>query len=110
MCGFTWSGWEERDELSSVQPSDLGPDRYRARWAIEIYFRDAKYLLPRMCLHTLPARLELAVFAPRIIASAVLRLLKVSKGMRRSRIMGMALHTLGLMTFANPIPRRKDPG
>lgn len=28
---------------------ELGPEVYRARWVIEVYFRDAKDLLPRMC-------------------------------------------------------------
>jgi len=63
---------------------DLGPDTYKARWAIAVYFRDAKDLMPRMCLPTLTARL--AVFASCIIASAVLRLLRISKGTWKSRV------------------------
>jgi len=86
---------------------DLGPDRYKARWAIEVYFRDAKDLLPRMCLHTLAARL--AVFASCVIASAVLRLLQISKGRWKSRIVNMALRTLASLPSILSIPRR-DPG
>jgi len=86
---------------------DLGPDTYKARWAIEVYFRDAKDLLPRMCLHTLPARL--AVFGSCIIASAVLRLLEVSKGAWKSRIMNAALRALALVVFNHPIQEMKDP-
>ncbi|MFW6117309.1 MAG: hypothetical protein ACOC6G_01830 [Thermoproteota archaeon] len=52
--------------LLSTSPV-LGPEVYRARWAIEVYFRDAKHLLPKICLHTLAARL--AIFASSIIAS-----------------------------------------
>lgn len=87
---------------------ELGPDIYKARWAIEVYFRDAKYLLPRMCLHTLAARL--VVFASCVIASAVLRLLQLSKGTWKSRIVNMALRTFSLLAFAPPTLGRKDPG
>jgi hypothetical protein len=87
---------------------DLGPDIYRARWAIEVYFRDAKDLLPRMCFHTLAARL--AVFASCVIASAVLRLLQISKGKWKSRISNMAMQALNLVTPLLPILWRKDPG
>lgn len=51
---------DEAGYLLSTSP-DLGDEEYRARWAIEICFRDAKELMPRMCLYTLAARL--AVFA-----------------------------------------------
>jgi hypothetical protein len=87
---------------------DLGPDIYKARWAIEVYFRDAKDLLPKMCFHTLAARLT--VFASRIIASAVLRLLKLSKGTWKSRIVNMALRTFSLLAFILPTLGREDPG
>jgi len=87
---------------------DLGPDLYKARWAIEVYFRDAKGLLPRMCLHTLAARL--AVFASCIIASAVLRLLQVSKGMWKSRVVNAALGALALIDLAHPTPHGREPG
>jgi len=87
---------------------ELGPDVYKARWAIEVYFRDAKGLLPRMCLHTLPARL--AVFASCIIVSAVLRLLQISKGTWKSRIMNIALRALALASQVLPTQRWKDPG
>lgn len=86
---------------------DLGPDIYKARWAIEVYFRDAKDLMPKMCLHTLAARL--AVFASCVIASAVLRLLQVSKGAWKSRIVNVALRALALMASILPITGR-DPG
>lgn len=90
-------------EIGYLLPSshDLGPDIYKARWGIEVYFRDAKDLLPRMCLHTLVARL--VVFAPCVIASAVLRLLQVSKSMWKSHIVNMALHTFALPALG------KDP-
>ncbi len=87
---------------------DLGPDTYKARWAIEIYFRDAKYLLPRMCLHTLAGRLT--VFASCIIASTVLRLLQLSKSTWKSRIVNMALRTFSLLAFTPLTLGREDPG
>jgi len=87
---------------------DLGPDIYKARWAIEVYFRDAKYLLPRICLHTLAGRLT--VFASCIIASAVLRLLQLSKGTWKSRIVNMALRTFSLLAFTPPTLWREEPG
>lgn len=86
----------------------LGPDQYKARWAIEVYFRDAKELLPRMCFHTLAARL--AIFASCVIASAVLRLLQVSKASWKSRIVNIAFR---VMEFLAPTPLglgMKDPG
>jgi len=86
---------------------DLDPDLYRARWAIEVYFRDAKDLLPKMCLHNLPARL--AVFASCVIASAVLRLLQVSKSTWKSRIVNIALRTLASLPSILPITGM-DPG
>jgi len=79
---------------------DFGPHQYKVRWAIEVHFRDAKDLLPRICLHTLATRL--VVFASCVIASAVLRLLQVSKGTWKSHIINMALHTLALVAFALP--------
>jgi len=75
--------------------SDIGPDTYRARWSIEVYFRDAKNLLPRMCLHNLPARL--AVFASCITASAVLMHLELSKGDWRSGYTHLAMQALTIM-------------
>jgi len=87
---------------------DLGPDTYKARWAIEVCFRDAKDLMPRICLHTLAARL--AVFASCIIASAVLRLLEVSKGTWKSCVVNMALRALALVGSAHPILGRNEPG
>jgi hypothetical protein len=87
---------------------ELGPEVYRARWVIEVYFRDAKDLLPRMCLHTLPARL--AVFASCVIASAVLRLLQFSKGLWKSRIVNMALQVLTLMVSISMVLWTRDPG
>jgi len=85
----------------------LGPEHYKARWAIEVYFRDAKELLPRMCLHTLAARL--AVFSSSIIASAVLRLLQMSKASWKSRIVNKAFRVLEFLTFLHPLGM-KDPG
>jgi len=87
---------------------ERGPDTYKARWAIEVYFRDAKDLLPRMCLHSLAARL--AVFSSCIIASAVLRLLQLSKGTWKSRVVNMALRTSPFFNFARSTQWRKDPG
>lgn len=87
---------------------ELGPGVYRARWVIEVYFRDAKDLLPRMCLHTLPARL--AVFASCVIASAVLRLLQLSKGGWKSRIVNTALQALTLMVSIPMVLWTRDPG
>ena len=78
----------------------LDPDQYKARWAIEVYFRDAKDLQPRMCLHTLAARL--AVFASAIIASAVLRLLQISKSTWKSRIVNMAFRVLEFLGPTHP--------
>jgi hypothetical protein len=86
----------------------LGPDQYSARWAIEVYFRDAKDLQPRMCFHTLAARL--AVFASSIIASAVLRLLQISKGTWKSRIVNTAFRLLEFMAPLHFIPEIEDPG
>jgi hypothetical protein len=88
--------------------SGLGSDQYTARWAIEVYFRDAKHLLPRMCFHTLSARL--AVFASSIIASAVLRLLQVSKGAWKSRLVNLAFRLLELLVPTPPLTPIKDPG
>jgi len=92
--------------LSSLR--DLGPDVYKARWIIEVCFMDAKDLMPRMCLHKLAARL--AVFASCIISSAVLRLLHLSKGAWKSRIMNMALKALALTSHILPIPRWTNLG
>ncbi len=82
---------DETGYLISSSP-DLGPGEYRARWAIEVYFRDAKDLLPRMCLHSLPARL--AVFAACVAASGVLRLHEVSKGAWRSVLTHLSMRAL----------------
>lgn len=86
---------------------DLGPHQCKARWAIEVYFRDAKHLLPRMCLHTLAARL--AVFASSIIASAVLKLLQISKSTWKSRILNTALRVLEFLAPTHPNLSRNDP-
>jgi hypothetical protein len=86
----------------------LGPDQYKARWAIEVYFRDAKNLQPRMCLHTLAARL--AIFASSIIASAVLRLLQISKSTWKSRIVNTAFRLMEFLAPTHPNPGIKDPG
>jgi len=92
--------------LSSSRES--GPEVYKARWIIEVYFRDAKDLLPRMCLHTLAARL--AVFASSIIASAVLRSLKTPKGTWKSRMVNMAFRLLEFLAPAHPGLWREEPG
>jgi len=73
-----------------------------------VYFRDAKDLLPKMCFHTLAARL--AVFASCIIASAVLRLLQVSKASWKSHIMNLAFRILELITPPHLSLETKDPG
>lgn len=86
----------------------LGPDQYKARWAIEIYFRDAKDLQPRMCLHTLAARL--AVFASSIIASAVLRLLQISKSTWKSRVVNIAFRVLESLAPTHPSLGTRDLG
>lgn len=86
----------------------LGPDQYKARWVIEVYFRDAKQLQPRMCLHTLAARLT--IFASSIIASAVLRLLQISKSIWKSCIVNMAFRLLEFLAPIHPSLGRKDPG
>ena len=85
---------DETGYLISSSP-DLGPREYRARWSIEVYFRDAKDLLPRMCLHTLPARL--AVFAACVAASGVLRLHEVSKGAWRSVLTHLSMRALSII-------------
>jgi len=87
---------DETGYLLSSSP-DLGPRQYRARWSIEVYFRDAKDLLPRMCLHSLPARL--AVFASCITASAVLRHLELSKGDWRSGYTHLAMQALTILSI-----------
>jgi len=86
----------------------LSPEVYKARWAIEVYFRDAKDLQPRTCLHTLAARL--AIFASSIIASAVLRLLQISKSTWKSRIVNTAFRLMEFLAPIHPNLGRKDPG
>lgn len=85
--------------------SGIGLDHYRARWGIKVYLRDTKHLQPNICLHTLAARL--AVFASSIIATAVLRLLQISKGNWNSPIVNQGFR---LLEFLDPLSQPRSKG